>query len=208
MKKNITNQSGFLHARLVIAFALIAAGSWIGMLSIASTPPTSSITVPSTTGQTVSVTWTGVVPALANPSSDCANLADTPAVDQHLPTITVPAGVYNNINARFTFTISWDGDGNDEILTVLKPDGTELSSSDNSNPPSVETVTANNLAGGTYKVVVCGFVSGPGSQHYVGKLTIDTSAGGAPTPPPTPTPAAPVPGVPRFQEYIPTDANG
>jgi hypothetical protein len=208
MKKNSTTQSGFLTARAVIAFALIATGSWIGMLSFASTPPTSSITVPSTSGQSVSVTWTGVIPALANPASDCANLADTALVDQHLPTITVPAGVYNNVNARFTFTITWDGDGNDEILTVLKPDGTELSSSDKPNPPNVETVTSNNLAGGTYKVVVCGFLSGPGSQAYAGKLTIDTSAGGTPPPPPTPTPAPPVPGVPRFQEYIPTDANG
>src|SRR5207253_4966598 len=172
------------------------------------TPPTSSITVPSTAGQTVSVTWSGTIPPLTNASSDCAHLADTPVVDQHLPTITVPAGVYNNINAKFTFTITWEGDGNDEILTVLKPDATELSSSDGSNPPNIEAVTANNLAGGTYKVIACGFVSGPDSQAYTGKLTIDTSPGGAPTPPPTPTPAPPVPGVPRFQEYIPTDANG
>ncbi|HEY4283678.1 MAG TPA: hypothetical protein VGM62_11500 [Chthoniobacterales bacterium] len=208
MKTKTNSQSGLFNPRSLLAFSLCSIGVLLAMFSMASTPPTSTITVPSIVGQNVTVTWTGEVPALANPTSDCANLADTPAVDQHLPTITVPAGVYNNINAKFTFTITWDGDGNDEILTVLKPDGTELSSSDNSNPPNVETVTGNNLAGGTYKVVVCGFISGPGSQPYTGKLTIDTSAGGTPPPPPTPTPAPPVPGVPRFKEYIPTDANG
>ncbi len=97
----------------------------------ASNPPTSNITVPSIIGQTVSVTWTGEIPALVNGTSDCTNLADTLAVDQHLPTINVPAGVYNNLKAKFTFNITWDGNaGNDEILTVLNPDGSTLDSSD------------------------------------------------------------------------------
>jgi PKD repeat protein len=124
-----------------------------------------------------------------------------------MPTITVPAGVYNSVNAKFTFNISWDGAaGNDEILTVLKPDGTSLGSSDTSNPS--ETVTGNNLAGGTYKVVACGFISGPAGQPYTGKLTIDTSAGGPPPPPPTPTPAPAAPGVPRYYNYVAPPAVG
>src|ERR1700731_1523379 len=151
MKKNRNFQSGLLNPRALIALVLCTLGASFGWLSLASTPATSNITVPSSSGQTVTVTWTGQIPALVNGTSDCAHFADTPAVDQHLPTITVPAGVYNTVNAKFTFNISWDGNGNDEILTVLKPDGTELSSSDNSNPPNIETVTANNLAGGTYK---------------------------------------------------------
>src|SRR3954452_24215303 len=44
MKKNATTQSGFLHARLVIAFALVTLGSWIGMLSMASTPTEGTLT--------------------------------------------------------------------------------------------------------------------------------------------------------------------
>jgi hypothetical protein len=179
------------------------------MFSFASTPASSNITVPSSSGQTVTVTWTGEIPALVNGTSDCAHLADTPVVDQHLPTITVPAGVYNTLNAKFTFNITWDDNsGNDEILTVLNPDGSELGSSDNSNPPSFETVTRNNLAGGTYKVIVCGFVSGPNPQPYDGKLTIETSSNAPPTPTPTPTPTPMIPNAARFQEYIPTDANG
>src|SRR5262249_34003701 len=108
---------------------------------------------------------------------------------------------------HFTFNISWDGSsGNDEILTVLKPDGTELNTSDTSDPS--ETVTSDNLAGGTYKVIACGFVSAPDPQPYTGTLTITTSSNVQPTPTPTPTPPPPIPGVARFQQYIPTDSNG
>ena len=179
------------------------------LFSFASTPGSSNITVPSSSGQTITVTWTGMVPPLANGTSDCANFADTPLVDQHLPTINVPAGVYNTVNAKFTFNITWDDNsGNDEILTVLKPDGSELGHSDKSNPPSIETVTATNLAQGTYKVIVCGFVSGPNPQPYNGKLTIVTTSAASPTPTPTPTATPVIPNAARFQEYIPTDANG
>ncbi len=165
------------------------------------------ITVPGTSGQTVSVTWAGTIPALVNGTSDCTNVADTPLSDQHLPTIIVPAGVYNNVNAKFTFNISWDGAaGNDEVLTVLNPNGTALDSSDGGDPS--ETVTANNLPDGTYKVVACGFISGPAGQPYVGKLTIDTTSGGPPPPPPTPTPAPAAPGVPRYYNYSAPPAVG
>jgi hypothetical protein len=207
MKKSHTPQSGFLNPRVFLALSLCSVGGLFAMFSFASTPPTSSVTVPSSIGQTVTVTWSGTVPPLVNGTSDCANLADTPAVDQHLPTINVPAGVYNTVNAKFTFNVSWDGSsGNDEILTVLKPDGSELNSSDTSNPS--ETVSANNLPAGTYKVIVCGFISGPDSQPYDGKLTIETSSNASPTPTPTPAPTPVIPGAARFQEYIPTDANG
>ncbi|MEY2537279.1 MAG: hypothetical protein QOG67_1019 [Verrucomicrobiota bacterium] len=207
MKTNPTSESGVFNPRVFTAFLLCTFGAWMAMFSFASTPPTSNITVPSSSGQTVTVTWTGQIPALVNGTSDCAHFADTPAVDQHLPTITVPAGVYNGVNAKFTFNISWDGSsGNDEILTVLKPDGSELASSDGSNPS--ETVIGNNLTQGTYKVIACGFISGPDPQPYTGTLTIETSSGGPPPPPPTPTPTPVIPGVARFQEYIPTDANG
>ncbi|PYJ85462.1 MAG: hypothetical protein DME70_09525, partial [Verrucomicrobia bacterium] len=108
--------------------------------------------MPSGAGQTVTVTWTGEIPPGANPTSDCTNLADTPAVDQHLPKINVPAGLYNSVNAKFEFNITWDpAAGNDEILTVLNPDGSTLDSSDGGDP--TETVTAKNLAAGTYKVI-------------------------------------------------------
>jgi len=88
----------------------------------ASTPGTDSITVPSTTGQTVSVTWTGSIPPLANATSNCTSFADTALVDQHVSTINVPAGVYNMVAAQFIFKITWTPvvniNASDEVLTV------------------------------------------------------------------------------------------
>jgi PKD repeat protein len=202
MRIKSTSKFGIFNPRLVLTFILFAIGVSLAMFSWASNPATSTITVPGSAGQKVEVTWTGQIPAGADPASDCSKLADTPLVDQHLPTINVPAGLYNSVKAKFTFNISWDASaGNDEILTVLNPDGTSLGSSDTSNPS--ETVTGTNLPAGTYKVIACGFQSGPSPQSYNGKLTIDTSAGSPPPPPPTPTPAPAAPGVPRYYNYAP-----
>ncbi len=180
----------------------------LGLLNIvsASDPATSNISVPSTTGQTVTVTWTGSIPPLTNATSDCAALADTPAVDQHVSSVNVPNGLYNTINAKFTFRISWPNPDNDEILTVINPDGTTLDSSDGGTPS--ETVVGNNLGGGAYKIVACGFISGPDPQPYTGTLTIETLSGSSPSPTPTPAPTPVVPGAPRYHEYAPPAAMG
>jgi len=89
----------------------------------ASTPGTDSITVPSTIGQTVSVTWTGSIPPLVNATSNCTSFADTALVDQHVSTINVPAGVYNTVAAQFIFKITWtpvvNSNTSDEVLTVV-----------------------------------------------------------------------------------------
>ena len=167
----------------------------------ASTPATSNVAVPSTVGQKVVINWTGSIPPLVNGTSDCSRLADTPAVDQHISTVNVPAGIYNSLNAKFTFNVTWPDSGNDEILTVMKPDGSTLASSDGGTPS--ETVVGNNLAGGAYKIVTCGFVSGPDPQPYSGTLTIETLSNSSPPPSPTPTPAPTpvIPGVPRYYNY-------
>lgn len=205
MRINPAFKSGVFNPRLLLTCLLFAIGASLAMFSWASNPATSTITVPATAGHTVTVTWTGEIPPLVNGTSDCTNFADTPLADQHVPTINVPAGIYNSVNAKFTFNISWDGSaGNDEVITVLNPDGTTLASSDTSDPS--ETVTGTNLPAGAYKVIACGFISGPSPQAYVGTLTIDTSTGGAsgpPTAPPTPTPAPAAPGVPRYYNYAP-----
>jgi hypothetical protein len=170
--------------------------------SIASSPGTSNITVPSSVGQTVVINWTGSIPPLANGSSDCSKLADTPAVDQHVSTVNVPNGIYNSLNAKFTFKITWPNTDNDEILTVIKPDGTAFPSSDGGTPS--EMVVGNNLAGGAYKIVACGFVSGPDPQPYSGTLTIETLSNVSPPPPPptpTPVPTPVIPYVPRYYNY-------
>src|SRR5207237_4475601 len=100
MRKNTDLQAAFFNPRTFAALLLCSIGALFAMFSFASTPASSNITVPSSSGQTVMVTWTGEIPALVNGTSDCMVLADTPLVDQHLPTITVPAGVYNTVNAK------------------------------------------------------------------------------------------------------------
>src|SRR5437764_6044111 len=205
MRIKSTSNSGVFNPRLLLTLVLCAIGASLSVFSWASNPPTSTITVPSAVGQTVVVKWTGEIPPLANATSDCTNFADTPAVDQHLPTINVPAGIYNSLNAKFEFNISWDGaSGNDEILTVLNPDGSTLDSSDGGDP--TETVTGKNLAQGTYKVIACGFAN-TSSQTYVGKLTITTTAGGIVPPPPI-GPTAAAAGVPRYYTFAPPPTIG
>src|ERR1700731_1265496 len=100
MRKNSQSQTAFFNPRIVITAALCSIGASLGWLSFASTPATDSITVPSTAGQTVSVTWTGTIPPFNNSNpltgSDCTSFAGTAVVDQHVSTVIVPAGVYNN----------------------------------------------------------------------------------------------------------------
>jgi hypothetical protein len=151
---------------LVGALSLLVAAS-----APASTPSASSVTVPTAAGQTVTDTWTGTIPLGANPTSSCAGLE--PASDQHVVTINVPTGVYDTIDAAFKFTITWADAGQDEILTVLDPDGEEIGSSDGGS--NVETVTANNLRSGQYKVLACAFLATV-PVSYDGKLEITTTA--------------------------------
>jgi len=201
------SKAGLFNPRLILTFILFAIGGSLAFFSWASNPPTSNVTVPGSGGQKIEVTWSGEIPAGASATSDCSNLADTPLADQHVSTINVPANLYNSVNAKFTFHIEWDANaGNDEILTVLKPDGTAVGSSDTSNP--FEEVTALNLPAGAYKIIACGFTSGPTSQSYVGKLTIDTSTGGAALPPPLPSPTPSFAGGPRYVNYAPPPAVG
>ena len=207
MKMNPASESAVFNPRVFATFGLCLLGVVLGVFSWASDPPTSNITVPGSAGQKVEVTWSGEIPPLVNGTSDCTNLADTPLADQHVSTINVPANIYNSVNAKFTFHIEWDDSaGNDEVLTVLKPDGTTLESSDTGNP--AEEVTATNLPAGAYKIIACGFISGPTPQAYVGRLTIDTSAGGPPPPPPTPTPTPSFAGGPRYLNYAAPPAVG
>jgi uncharacterized repeat protein (TIGR01451 family) len=170
--------------RAFVAAALVLGGIGVSV-SQASTPASSSATVPTSAGQTITDTWTGSIPAGTNPSSNCGPLAGTPAADQHLVTVNVPAGVYETLQANFTFNITWGDASNDEILTVIGPDGKVVGSSDGGQPS--EAVSRTNLPAGTYKVIACGFISGPDPQPYSGRLTIETVALPPPPPPSGPS---------------------
>ena len=164
-------------------------------LAGASTPPTSSITVPSAAGQTVSVTWTGTIPPGANPTNACTAVAGTPLADEHSTAITVPPGLYNSLNATFTFSITWGDALHDEILTVLGPGGTVVGSSDGGT--NVETVIGTRLQSGTYRVLACPFAAAV-PVTYTGKLEIRTEAGE------TSLPSAPADGL-EFSASVAAD---
>ncbi|HJT82156.1 MAG TPA: hypothetical protein VJ719_13245, partial [Chthoniobacterales bacterium] len=177
MKKNKQKKSGLFSLRALLALAFCSVAAVFAVM--AATPGTSNLTVPSTIGQTVSVSWTGTIPPLANATSNCTTLADTPAVDQHVSTITVPSGIYNSMVANFKFEIAWTPVANsqtsDEVLTVVG-----VGSSDGGSPS--ETVSARNLPSGSYKIVACGF-SNAQPQPYTGTLTITTAPLDPPPPP-------------------------
>ena len=142
---------------VILSVGAMIPATRLGLLNIvnASDPATSNITVPSSAGQTVTVTWAGSIPPLTNATSDCAVFADTPTVDQHLSTVSVPNGLYNTINAKFTFRISWANPDNDEILTVINPDGTTLDSSDGGTPSGSDLVIdGNQKIGRKYRMLI------------------------------------------------------
>src|SRR5439155_7399682 len=134
-----------------------------------------------------------------NPTSDCSGLPAS-SVDEHDIQVTVPAGIYSTLNAQFSFSITWTPrtpteDTADEILTVIGPDGSEVGSSDGGS--TTETVAGLNLAGGTYRVLACGFANAL-LQPYSGNLLVTTSA-------PEPTlPSAPAQGL-QFSASVPAD---
>ncbi len=163
------------------AIALVSAAAVavaVPLTAGASDPQTQSATVPTTTGQTVTLNWTGTIPPGANPTSQCDG---TTPEDTHEINLTVPSGVYSKLTAFFTFTIKWNPTSgtaitNDEILTVEGPQG-EVGSSDGGNP--MEQVNASNLQAakgstvGKYIVRACGF-SNATPQPYSGTLVIKT----------------------------------
>jgi hypothetical protein len=155
---------------VTISAALVAAVSGSSAeASTAATPPSSTVTVPATSGQTVTTTWHGTILPGTHPTSSCAPPGDATA-DEHDITFVVPDDTYSARAASFKFSITWADATNDEILTVMAPDGTAVASSDGGS--NVETVSATNLPPGTYRVLACAFLAGP--VDYDGKLVITT----------------------------------
>ena len=119
----------------LLAIGLTAALAFAVGSGGASTPSSQLITVPSSTGQTATVNWTGTILPGSHATSDCATVSGDPTVDHHGIQLTVPAGLYSSVNAQFSFSITWTPgtpteDTADEILTVLDPTATEVGSSD------------------------------------------------------------------------------
>ena len=171
---------------LAIALSLIVAAP---AGAAASTPASSTVTVPTSAGVTTTDSWTGTTPPATFADSTCFP-GGSPLVDEHALTIAVVPGTYDTLNARFNFTITWtpasgDSSTSDLILTLIGPDGLEIDSSDGGTPS--ETVVADNLGPGTYRVVVCGFLN-IAPQPYAATLSVTTTS--IATPPSNVLPAA------------------
>src|SRR5438876_2454127 len=186
--------------RLAILVAAVATVATVVAVAPGSTPPTGSVTVPTTAGQTVTDDWSGTIPIGSNPTSDCSGLPSS-AVDEHDITVNVPSGAYDSIDATFAFSITWVPPGAeevaDEILTVIGPDGDEVGSSDGSS--TTEKVVGINLPPGNYRVLACGFINAA-PQAYTGKLEVTTSARAAEQS----LPSAPAQGL-QFSAATPAD---
>src|SRR5436309_12940032 len=88
---------------VVASVAVVAIGVMHGG---AATPQTQSVAVPAKAGQTVSLTWSGTIPAASpHPTSDC-NGAGVGSDDEGI-TVTVPRKGYDRFDAVFTFQITW-----------------------------------------------------------------------------------------------------
>ena len=171
---------------LAVGLALIVA---VPATAAASTPATSTVAVSTSAGVTTTDGWTGTAPPATFADSTCFP-GGSPLVDEHAVTIAVAPATYDTLNARFTFSITWtpasgDASTSDLILTLIGPDGLEIDSSDGGTPS--ETVAADNLGPGTYRVVVCGFLNTT-QQPYAATLSVTTTS--AATPPANIIPAA------------------
>jgi hypothetical protein len=156
--------------RCAVVIALLGAAAGIAG---ASTPPSHAVTVPATPGQTVTFTWSGTILPSAGPTNSCTPVSAL--ADVHEIALSVPANLYETVDADFTFQINWTPvvhiNTSDEILTVQYSDGNEVGSSDGGAP--VESVFAENLKPDTYQVLACGFANAQ-PQPYDGKLTVTT----------------------------------
>jgi hypothetical protein len=186
------------------AVALTAAAVALGVPAAFAAPGVdaraadSSVTVPSSVGQTATSTWDGTIPPGSDASSDCSGQPAS-VVDEHDFTLNVPNGVYSKLVATMAVKITWTPpgpeDANDEILTLFGPDGKEIGSSDGGVPQ--ELVSVLNPVPGTYKAISCGFVNSS-PEAYKGSITITTAKI-------VKAPAAPNQGL-KFSATVPSDA--
>ncbi len=165
--------------RIPVALAgasLVAVGLVIPA-AFGSTPSSSNLTVPASPNQTAHVHWTGTIPPGANSSNDCSK-GNIALSDQH--TLNVTAPVYDGLKAVFTIAIDWTPSGvpesDDEIVTLLAPDGTPIGSADNGaiGAPG-ETLQVTDLVSGKYTVLACGFTNAA-PKDYTGDVTVKTAA--------------------------------
>ena len=180
-------------AQLAAAVACLPAG--------AAEPASQDVTVPTTSGQTIVVEWTGTSPAgSSGAATNTCETGDPALEDAAIINLAVPDGTYDSLTVTAVFHIEWDDDAQDLVLSVIR-DGSTLDSSDGGIPE--ENVVLINPQPGEFQAVTCSFLASLPTA-YRGSLTL--SAGEAPSSPPAGTgDAAGL--APRFQTYQPDYPN-
>ena len=143
--------------------------------SFASDPASSTLTIPTAAGASVTAAYTGTAPAGTMPTSECP--AGAPTSDPHDLVLQGGAGAVASVE----FKVTWEPvANNDLILTVVDADGNVLGSADGGSP--AETVTLTDLKPGTYTAITCAFV-GPAPQPYNGTIKVTKLPPDPPVPP-------------------------
>jgi hypothetical protein len=162
----------------------------IALMQIVAAPASlagDQLNVPTTVGQTTSISWQGTVLPGANATSDCSGPLAVGA-DSHDLQVVVPAGTYSQVAVTGSASISFTGNA-DLIVTVLLPDGRALSS-DAGSFGGAESVALSNPPDGAYKIIACAFAAAL-PQAYTAAVTLTAST----PPPPAPATCA-APGKP------------
>jgi hypothetical protein len=215
MKKSSTTQSGFLTARAVIAFALIATGSWIGMLGMASTPTAGTLTDTS-----APLTYTAGPFTFPNVfgnsiAGECNPDPSDPTVpcDIYRLTVTLPANyAQTHPNQSLFVRVDWSTQAADFDLYLWDAASWTTGSFPSGSPLAQSRQTVTNFeqleipaVGGSHQYVVQVSTTLPAGQSFTGKIFLGpASPAGVPVVPPGNASGI----APRFQEFIPTDPNG
>src|SRR5205814_4708518 len=109
-----------------------------------------TVTVPTTPGQSITLTWTGTVLPGANPTSDCSGAAAALA-DVHQVDLVVPTGAYSSVSVLAPATIDFTGN-TDLIATMVLSDGS-ATSSDSGSFGGAESVSASNPPAGALQIL-------------------------------------------------------
>ena len=217
MNKNNDSRSGFVNPRIFAAVALCAAGISMAMLSFASSP--SSGTLTTANGPTTPLTYTAGPFTQPNVfGNSIAGECDPDPSDPLVPCdifrlhVSLPAGwAQANPNKHLFVRIEWSVPAAVFDLYLWDAASWTAGSFPSGSPiaQSVQSATTfqqvevppDAVASGDYVVQVS--TTFPAGQSFTGKIYLDDATVA------TVQPGGNASGIaPRFQEYIPTDANG
>jgi hypothetical protein len=217
MQTNSSSQSGIFNLRVLTAVALCSVGTMLGLLSLASTPPSGTLT--DTSGP---LTYTAGPFNVANPTPvievDSGPECDNPSqpCDDYALTVTLPPGYHAaNPNAAVKVTLSWGDTGSgqsDYDLYIYKnprsdcsptdctvTDGTEAADYQSASSSNPEVATISPLSDGTQKYTVVVVPYTPTGETVNVKIELLPGSSGVPGPFGGPDPTTP--GVPRYQNF-------